>query len=164
MKLRNKKLKKKEKDNNKLLEEFIMEKEKYVFNKEEFREGFNDYISDHNYFDPYTIWEIVNEDLKKNGMESRYIHCATPLRECDGESDFIKLNDSLYDAEDCSEIKAFNNYIDDEHGLEMKDPEFAKSVYGYVKENYKDDYNFFVYHRSFCGDAYVETQEEERER
>lgn len=141
-----------------------MEKEKYVFNEEEFREGFSDYISDHNYFDPDTVWEMVDEDLKKKGMESRFIYCATPLRNCIRETDFIKINDALNDASRHSAIEVFDSYIDEEHWLKMKDPEFAKNVYNYAKENYKDDYSDFVYQRRRADDAYVETWEEEIER
>ena len=59
------------------MEEMKMEKEKYVFDADEFKDGFDDYVIENEYYDYDTIYDFVNESLEKDGMESRYAHISS---------------------------------------------------------------------------------------
>ena len=142
-----------------------MENEKYVFDEEEIRDGFSDYISDNESYDYDTIYDFVNESFKENGLSSRYIYLVEPLNQCNEKADYLQINAYENEITEFSEIKIFNEFICDNYRLEMKDPEFAKNVYSYTKENYDEyDYNRFVDLRKNYGDAYEPEVQEERER
>lgn len=49
--------------------------------------GFSDFANDNNYLDKDTAWEIVNADLKENGMDSQYIYSF---------NNFNEITDPLY--------------------------------------------------------------------
>lgn len=141
-----------------------MGNEKYVFDEEELRCGFEDYLSDNGYFDYYTIHELVDNSLKKNGLSSRYIYLVQPLNQCNKDAELLQINAYENKITEFSEIQIFNAYIGDNYKLKMQDPDFAKKVYEYAEENYKYDYNRFVDLRKNYGDAYEPEVQEERER
>ena len=53
------------------MEEMKMEKEKYVFDADEFKDGFDDYVIENEYYDYDTIYDFVNESLEKYGKEKK---------------------------------------------------------------------------------------------
>ena len=49
--------------------------------------GLNEFMSENNYLDKDTVWEIVDNDLKENGMDSQYIYSF---------NNFDEITDPLY--------------------------------------------------------------------
>ena len=56
-------------------------------NSESLKYGLNEFMSENNYLNKDTVWEIVDNDLKQNGMDSQYIYSF---------NNFNEITDSLY--------------------------------------------------------------------
>ena len=132
-----------------------MEKEKYVFNEDEFKDGFEDYVADNEYYDYDTIYDFVNESLEKDGMQSRYAYLVEPLKSCDPNAQFLKINAYLNDIDQVYESDIYDEYISDNYREEMKDPEFAKEVYDFLESELSSwRFKDFVELRKNCKDGY----------
>ena len=56
-------------------------------NSQSLKYGLNEFMSENNYLDKDTLWEIVDNDLKENGMDSQYIYSF---------NNFDEITDPLY--------------------------------------------------------------------
>ena len=77
--------------------------------------GLNEFMSENNYLDKDTVWEIVDNDLKENGMDSQYIYSFNNFNEI---TDPLYANDPYVYVDpylrvhNVTEDKIKNEYID----------------------------------------------------
>ena len=77
--------------------------------------GFTNFVNDNNYLDKDAAWEIVNADLKENGMDSQYIYSFNNFNEI---TDPLYANDPYVYVDpylrvhNVTEDKIKNEYID----------------------------------------------------
>ncbi|KEZ23217.1 Mbov_0392 family ICE element protein [Ureaplasma diversum] len=72
----------------------------YLIDSED-RELFEEDLDTNQYFEPDYLYEIIHEDLKQNGLESKYAYLAKPVLEkvCDKDTEMIGVNAYLNDVE-----------------------------------------------------------------
>ena len=132
-----------------------MEKEKYVFDADEFKDGFDDYVIENEYYDYDTVYDFVNESLEKDGMESRYADLVEPLKSCNPNAEFLRINAYLNDIDQVYESDIYDEYITDNYWDEMKDPEFAKEVYDFLESELSSwEFKDFIKLRENRNDGY----------
>lgn len=132
-----------------------MEKEKYVFDADEFKDGFDDYVIENEYYDYDTIYDFVNESLEKDGMGSRYADLVEPLKSCNPSAQFLRINAYLNDIDQVYESDIYDEYITDNYRDEMKDPEFAKEVYDFLESELSSwEFKDFIKLRENSNDGY----------
>ena len=137
--------------------------EKYVFDADEFKDGFDDYVLENEYYDYDTIYDFVNESLEKNGMESRYADLVEPLKNCNPNAEFLRINAYLNDIDQIYESDIYNEYIIDNYRKEIKDPEFAKEVYDFLESELSSwEFKDFIKLRENSNDGYTPTTELEQ--
>lgn len=137
------------------MEEMKMEKEKYVFDADEFKDGFDDYVIENEYYDYDTVYDFVNESLEKDGMESRYADLVEPLKSCNPNAEFLRINAYLNDIDQVYESDIYDEYITDNYWDEMKDPEFAKEVYDFLESELSSwEFKDFIKLRENRNDGY----------
>ena len=107
--------------------------EKHVFDADEFKDGFDDYVIENEYYDYDTVYDFVNESLEKDGMQSRYADLVEPLKSCNPNAEFLRINAYLNDIDQIYERDIYDEYITDNYWEEMKDPEFAKEDYDFLE-------------------------------
>ena len=84
-------------------------------NSQSLKYGLNEFMSENNYLDKDTLWEIVNNDLKENGMDSQYIYSFNNFNEI---TDPLYANDPYVYVDpylrvhNVTEDKIKNEYID----------------------------------------------------
>lgn len=145
------------------MEEMKMEKEKYVFDADEFKDGFDDYVIENEYYDYDTVYDFVNESLEKDGMESRYADLVEPLKSCNPNAEFLRINAYLNDIDQIYESDIYDEYITDNYWEEMKDPEFAKEVYDFLESELSSwEFKDFIKLRENRNDGYPPTPELEQ--
>ena len=73
-----------------------MEKEKYVFDRNQFHKGFEKYCYDNDFIPYEEMLSIVDYDLKEKGIKSRYRYIIEQLDDCykDKDQDYAT---SLYE-------------------------------------------------------------------
>lgn len=145
------------------MEEMKVEKEKYVFDADEFKDGFDDYVIENEYYDYDTIYDFVNESLEQDGMGSRYADLVEPLKSCNPSAQFLRINAYLNDIDQVYESDIYDEYITDNYRKEMKDPEFAKEVYDFLESELSSwEFKDFIKLRENCNDGYTPTPELEQ--
>ena len=145
------------------MEEMKMEKEKYVFDADEFKDGFDDYVIENEYYDYDTVYDFVNESLEQNGMGSRYADLVEPLKRCNPNAEFLRINAYLNDIDQVYESDIYDEYITDNYRDEMKDPEFAKEVYDFLESELSSwEFKDFIKLRENRNDGYTPTTELEQ--
>lgn len=84
-------------------------------NSQSLKYGLNEFMSENNYLDKDTLWEIVDNDLKQNGMDSQYIYSFNNFNEI---TDPLYANDPYVYVDpylrvhNVTEDKIKNEYID----------------------------------------------------
>ena len=84
-------------------------------NSQSLKYGLNEFMSENNYLDKDTLWEIVDNDLKENGMDSQYIYSFNNFNEI---TDPLYANDPYVYVDpylrvhNVTEDKIKNEYID----------------------------------------------------
>ena len=84
-------------------------------NSQSLKYGLNEFMSENNYLDKDTVWEIVDNDLKQNGMDSQYIYSFNNFNEI---TDPLYANDPYVYVDpylrvhNVAEDKIKNEYID----------------------------------------------------
>ena len=84
-------------------------------NSQSLKYGLNEFMSENNYLDKDTLWEIVDNDLKQNGMNSQYIYSFNNFNEI---TDPLYANDPYVYVDpylrvhNVTEVKIKNEYID----------------------------------------------------
>lgn len=132
-----------------------MEKEKYVFDADDFKDGFDDYVIENEYYDYDTVYDFVNESLEKDGIQSRYADLVEPLKSCSPNAQFLRINAYLNDIEQIYESDIYNEYIIDNYRKEIKDPEFAKEVYDFLESELSSwEFKDFIKLRENSNDGY----------
>ena len=140
-----------------------MEKEKYVFNEDEFKDGFDNYVVDNEYYDYDTVYDFVHESLKKDGMESRYAYLVEPLKSCNPNAEFLRINAYLNDIDQVYQSNIYDEYISDRYWKEIKDSEFAKEVYDFLEGELSSwEFKDLIKLRKNCNDGYTPTTELEQ--
>ena len=77
--------------------------------------GFTNFVNDNNYLDKDTAWEIVDGDLKENGMDSQYIYSFNNFNEITDPlyaNDPYVYVDAYLRVHNVTEDKIKNEYID----------------------------------------------------
>ena len=137
--------------------------EKYVFDADEFKDGFDDYVIENEYYDYDTVYDFVNESLEKDGMQSRYADLVEPLKSCNASAEFLRINAYLNDIDQVYESDIYDEYITDNYRNEMKDPEFAKEVYDFLESELSSwEFKDFIKLRENHNDGYTPTTESEQ--
>lgn len=84
-------------------------------NSQSLKYGLNEFMSENNYLDKDTVWEIVDNDLKENGMDSQYIYSFNNFDEITDPlyaNDRYVYVDSYLRVHNVTEDKIKNEYID----------------------------------------------------
>ena len=84
-------------------------------NSQSLKYGLNEFMSENNYLDKDTVWEIVNNDLKENGMDSQYIYSFNNFNEITDPlyaNDLYVYVDPYLRVHNVTEDKIKNEYID----------------------------------------------------
>ena len=84
-------------------------------NSQSLKYGLNDFMSENNYLDKDTVWEIVDNDLKENGMDSQYIYSFNNFNEITDPlyaNDRYVYVDPYLRVHNVTEDKIKNEYID----------------------------------------------------
>lgn len=131
-----------------------------AFNKEKFWKKFGEYLFDNRYYTYHDLYRIVDNELKRDGMRSLYIHLIEPLKQINKYLYYLfKINFYTNNIDKINEIEVLNDYICENYSKKMKEPGFAKNVYDFTKETYPNDYEHFVRLRKDFKDAYSEKSE-----
>ena len=114
-----------------------MEKEKYVFDRNQFHKGFEKYCYDNDFIPYEEMLSIVDYDLKEKGIKSRYRYIIEQLDDC--YKDFVHLtfvwgNDVR--VKQYYERDLVCKYIADKYQNELKELNFVKDLYEYTKIYY----------------------------
>lgn len=137
--------------------------EKEMFKK--IRCDFDRFCGDGEFYSPSTLEEIVDDSIKKYGLESNLILLATPIAYYRGSADFLKVNAYMNDFEEYSSIKTINEFFDENYFEEMKDEKFAKQAYNFAQCYLtQDEFKEFVNLRKPCKDAFCPENEHAPER
>ena len=84
-------------------------------NSQSLKYGLNDFMSENNYIDKDTLWEIVDNDLKQNGIDSQYIYSFNNFNEITDPlyaNDPYVYVDAYLRVHNVTEDKIKNEYID----------------------------------------------------
>lgn len=84
-------------------------------NSQSLKYGLNEFMSENNYLDKDTLWEIVDNNLKENGMDSQYIYSFNNFNEITDPlyaNDPYVYVDAYLRVHNVTEDKIKNEYID----------------------------------------------------
>ena len=113
-----------------------MEKEKYIFDAENFEEGFNGWTLDKEYYNYNQTYNIVNESLKKYGMRSYYTYLVERLNEWHINKTpalYLWIDRSTQRFGEIHEYSLYDAYLDKFYQKEMQDRNFALEAYMHIE-------------------------------
>ena len=109
---------------------------KIIFNKNEFEFNFGIFFDNKNYMYYSSLYNLVNNSIRRYGLNSNYIKLVEPLLNCDKDADFLQINTQINAINEYSMGEVLSMFVCDAYNDEMKDCEFSKCVYAYMKKKY----------------------------
>ena len=126
---------------------------------------FDDFCFNEQFYNPFDLKEIVDDSVKKHGLESNMIRLVEPIINYGGSADFLKVNAYINDFEEYSSLKVLNEFFDSYYEDQMKDEKFAKQAYDFAQHYFtKDEFKEFVKLRKSYKDGYSPENEHAPER
>lgn len=108
---------------------------KIIFNKDEFEFNFGIFLDNRDYMDYSSLYILVNDSIREYGLDSGYIELVEPLLTCTKKADLLQINAYINGINEYSMGEVLAMFVYDAYNDEMKDCEFSKCVYAYMKKN-----------------------------
>ena len=110
------------------------------FDEDKFEEYLGEFLWENDIYKGHAGWvflkDTIDEDLKRNGLKSKYIRVAEPIVDSSEnfvDADYYKINEYMDGIRELNKVQVYDVFISTHYFAdEMKDPEIAPEVYSYI--------------------------------